>query len=136
MRESKPIDDESEASSSTVSITSIFTLPFLHIDCKKPQREKNPEMSSVILRSRLINLLSKCNHRLLSSNLASNPPKEPLITAEALTSDQPPPPLAPDSSTSSSKSWSFLKYSLVGALTGATTATGYVSYGMLGFYLN
>ncbi|PON33379.1 FCP1 domain containing protein [Parasponia andersonii] len=86
-------------------------------------------MSSIILRSRLINLLSKRNRRLFSSDLASNPPKEPLIAAEARASDQPPPPPAtPDSSTSGGKSWSFLKYSLVGALTGATVATGYVSY--------
>lgn len=86
-------------------------------------------MSSIILRSRLISLLAKHNQRLLSSNLASNPPKEPLIAAQTLVSDQPSPPSTPDSNVSSSKAWKFLKYTLVGALTGATAVTGYVSYG-------
>ncbi|KAM6552639.1 hypothetical protein CsatB_013401 [Cannabis sativa] len=86
-------------------------------------------MSSVLLRSRLTNLISKRNRRLLSSDVASNPPKEPLIAAQALASDQPPPPGTPESSNAStSKSLSFLKYSLIAAITGATAATGYVSY--------
>ncbi|EXB36079.1 Mitochondrial import inner membrane translocase subunit TIM50 [Morus notabilis] len=86
-------------------------------------------MSSVMLRPRLITLLSKHNRRVLSSGVASNAPKEPLIAAEALAADQPPPPAAdPNSTASVRKSWSFLKYAIAGALTGATAATGYLSY--------
>ncbi|KAF3453322.1 hypothetical protein FNV43_RR03762 [Rhamnella rubrinervis] len=86
-------------------------------------------MSSIVLRSRLISMLSKHNRRLLSSNLSSNPPKEPLYGAQTLVSDQPPPPTSPESNASSSKPWNFLKYTLIGSLAGATAATGYVSYG-------
>ncbi|KAL5548617.1 hypothetical protein UlMin_003848 [Ulmus minor] len=82
----------------------------------------------MVPRSRLVTLLSNRSRRLFSSGLASNPPKEPLIAAEALAADQPPPPAAPESSSSGRKSWKFFTYSLIGALTGATAFTGYVSY--------
>ncbi|KAK9939803.1 hypothetical protein M0R45_016489 [Rubus argutus] len=91
-------------------------------------------MSSILLRSRLVSLVSKRSRRLLSSDVASNPPKEPLIAAETIVSNRtpppppPPPPSAPASSASARKPWNFLKYSLIGALTGATASVAYVSY--------
>ncbi|KAM1168497.1 hypothetical protein ACFX19_030927 [Malus domestica] len=92
-------------------------------------------MSSILLRSRSISRLLKANGRLLSSDVPSTPPKEPLVGTQSLISDTtspppppPPPPSAPAPNASSSKSWNFLKYSLIGAITGATAAVGYVSY--------
>lgn len=82
----------------------------------------------------------------MSSNVVSGVPKEPLApsaaTATAPASAPPPPPnnataatsttplpSATDGNpTSSNKGWRFLKYSLFGALTGATAAAGYATY--------
>ncbi|CAN6557689.1 unnamed protein product [Malus baccata var. baccata] len=90
-------------------------------------------MSSILLRSRSVSWLLKRNRRLLSSDVASTPSKEPLIGAQSLVSDltsppPPPPQSTPATNASSSKSWNFLKYSLIGAITGATASVGYVSY--------
>ncbi|XP_062017511.1 mitochondrial import inner membrane translocase subunit TIM50 [Rosa rugosa] len=89
-------------------------------------------MSSTLLRSRLASLASKRGRRLLSSDVASNPPKDPFVAAETLASNRtpppPPPPSAAAASASTRKPWSFLKYSLIGALTGATASVAYVSY--------
>ncbi|CAB4278196.1 unnamed protein product [Prunus armeniaca] len=92
-------------------------------------------MSSILLRSRLVSRLLKRNRRLFSSDVASTPPKEPLIGAQALVSDlspppppPPPPPSTEASNASSGKAWNFLKYSLIGAITGATATVGYASY--------
>lgn len=88
-------------------------------------------MSPIFLRSRLlVTLLRKQNRRLLSSDCASSHFREPLVAAQTVVADQPPPPTSPDSNRSSSKAWKFFKYTLIGALTGAAAATGYVSYGM------
>ncbi|KAB1215118.1 Mitochondrial import inner membrane translocase subunit TIM50 [Morella rubra] len=102
--------------------------------------------STAILRSHLGCSPSKRFRRLLSSNVVSGVPKEPLApsaaTATAPASAPPPPPnnataatsttplpSATDGNpTSSNKGWRFLKYSLFGALTGATAAAGYATY--------
>ncbi|RZC27417.1 Mitochondrial import inner membrane translocase subunit TIM50 isoform B [Glycine soja] len=65
-------------------------------------------MSLGILRSRAISLASK---RFLCTNAASASP-----------------PLPPPPSAASPSRWSFLKYALVGALTGGTVFAGYASY--------
>ncbi|KAJ7960919.1 Mitochondrial import inner membrane translocase subunit TIM50 [Quillaja saponaria] len=85
-------------------------------------------MSSTILRSRVVSFISNCNRRSLCSNVVTNPPKEPLAAAD--TSVSPPtPPVAPIAEANSTKKgWSFFKYTLVGALTGATAASGYATY--------
>ncbi|KAI5334294.1 hypothetical protein L3X38_024427 [Prunus dulcis] len=92
-------------------------------------------MSSILLRCRLVSRVLKRNRRLFSSDVASTPPKEPLIGAQSLVSDltpppppPPPPPSTEASNASSGKSWNFLKYSLIGAITGATATVGYASY--------
>lgn len=94
-------------------------------------------MSSILLRCRLVSRVLKRNRRLFSSDVASTPPKEPLIGAQSLVSDltpppppPPPPPSTEASNASSGKAWNFLKYSLIGAITGATATVGYASYGM------
>lgn len=102
--------------------------------------------SALILRSRLASSLSKRYIRLLSSDVVSGDPKEPLAPSSAsvaaatstasssagngsegagagAVADQ-----APVESSSNSKGWRFLKYGLIGALTGATATAGYASY--------
>nr|XP_023886967.1 mitochondrial import inner membrane translocase subunit TIM50 [Quercus suber] len=102
--------------------------------------------SALILRSRLASSLSKRYIRLLSSDVVSGAPKEPLAPSSAsvaaatstasssagnggegagagAVADQ-----APVESSSNSKGWRFLKYGLIGALTGATATAGYASY--------
>lgn len=102
--------------------------------------------SALILRSRLASSLSKQYIRLLSSDVVSGAPKEPLAPSSAsvaaatstasssagnggegagagAVADQ-----APVESSSNSKGWRFLKYGLIGALTGATATAGYASY--------
>ncbi|KAG2678233.1 hypothetical protein I3843_12G136000 [Carya illinoinensis] len=95
-------------------------------------------MSFPILRSRLASSLTKHHRRPLSSDVLSGAPKEPLAssTASAAAVTPPPPntttdaPLGPSDAniSSSNKGWRFLKYGLIGALTGATATAGYVSY--------
>lgn len=91
---------------------------------------------SIVTRSRRIFsivLKSNKNPRLYSS-VTANPPKEPIISSSILT-DQPPstnPPPPPTESAAAAKGggqpWSFLKYSLIAALTGGVAATGYATY--------
>ena len=94
-----------------------------------------PTMSPLIFRSRFFSLLKNRHGRLMSSDLASTPSKDALNASQKLVSDQIPPDAqttsATSSSSSSSKPWNFFKYSLIGALTGATAVAGYASYGIL-----
>ncbi|XP_021287986.1 mitochondrial import inner membrane translocase subunit TIM50 [Herrania umbratica] len=98
-------------------------------------------MSSVILRSRIIS--SSCRSKIInrrvyssgvvSSSSSSNPSKETIISSQSILSDQspaPPPPPAPEASpqVSGRKGWSFLKYGLTAAVTGAIGYTCYLSY--------
>ncbi|XP_023534832.1 mitochondrial import inner membrane translocase subunit TIM50 [Cucurbita pepo subsp. pepo] len=91
-------------------------------------------MSPLIFRSRFVSLLKNRHGRLMSSDLASTPSKDAINASQKLISDQIPPdvqgPTGSSSSSSSttSKPWNFLKYSLIGALTGATAVAGYASY--------
>ncbi|KAH7546917.1 hypothetical protein FEM48_Zijuj01G0251600 [Ziziphus jujuba var. spinosa] len=104
-------------------------------------------MSAILLRSRLVSsLLRNRNRRLFSSDLATNRSNyqselsshlskdQPLKAAQTVVADQPPPPPPPPPPTSQgsnrsrSKAWSFLKYALFGAVTGAAAFTCYVSY--------
>ena len=104
-------------------------------------------MSSIFLRSRIIsnNCSSKIiNRRVLSSGVvssSSNPSKETIIASQSILSDQsppPPPPPAPEVSPQASgrKSWSFLKYGLIAAVTGAIGYAGYLSYSKSFFRFN
>ncbi|XP_058745021.1 mitochondrial import inner membrane translocase subunit TIM50 [Vicia villosa] len=68
-------------------------------------------MSLRILRSRFSSVASSSSKRFLSTNAAPTAP-------------QPPPP----SATTSPNRWNFLKYAVIGALTGAAAVTGYASY--------
>lgn len=99
------------------------------IQKKKPTGTETLTMFSSILRSRLLSSMPKRSRRLFSSDLASNPPKEPVIAAQTLVSNQAPAATSPESNATSSKSLNFLKYTLVGALTGAAAATIYASNG-------
>uniref|UniRef100_A0A2N9ISA5 Mitochondrial import inner membrane translocase subunit TIM50 n=1 Tax=Fagus sylvatica TaxID=28930 RepID=A0A2N9ISA5_FAGSY len=109
-------------------------------------------MSSAILRSRLASGLSKrCYRRLLSSDVVSGTPKEPLAPSSATIASATSSTSTTSSSSapnangnagdsagaiadqapsggSNSKGWRFLKYSLVGALIGATATAGYATY--------
>ncbi|KAE9456576.1 hypothetical protein C3L33_11528, partial [Rhododendron williamsianum] len=79
---------------------------------------------SAIARSRLLSLITK-NNRRRYSDFTSNPHKEPFTSSSSANDyDRPPPP--PDSP--EKKSWSFLKYTLVAALTGGVATAGYASY--------
>ncbi|XP_022139636.1 mitochondrial import inner membrane translocase subunit TIM50 [Momordica charantia] len=85
-------------------------------------------MSPLIFRSRFISLLKNRHGRLMSSDLASSASKDPINASQKLVPDQIPPDAQATTSSSTSKPLSFLKYSLIGALTGATAAAGYASY--------
>ncbi|XP_022753048.1 mitochondrial import inner membrane translocase subunit TIM50-like isoform X2 [Durio zibethinus] len=97
-------------------------------------------MFSIVLRSRIIsnNCSSKIyNRRVLSSGVvsssSSNPSKETIAASQSILSDQSTPPSpSPESEAaphaSGRKSWSFLKYGLTAAVTGAVGYTGYLSY--------
>ncbi|KAI8557492.1 hypothetical protein RHMOL_Rhmol04G0014800 [Rhododendron molle] len=87
---------------------------------------------SAIARSRLLSLISK-NNRRRYSDLTSNPHKEPFTSSSFANDYDRPPPPPPDSSipppdSPEKKSWSFLKYTLVAALTGGVATAGYASY--------
>lgn len=93
-------------------------------------------MSPLIFRSRFISLLKNRHGRLMSSDLASTPSKDAINASQKLVSDQIPPDAQSTTTTSSSstsKPLNFLKYSLIGALTGATAVAGYASYGTFSF---
>ncbi|KAE8680270.1 Mitochondrial import inner membrane translocase subunit TIM50 [Hibiscus syriacus] len=103
-------------------------------------------MSSIALRSRVVSIDSSSkiiSRRVLSSGVtssssssSSNPAKEAVIPSQSILSDQPtpptptPPPPAPEASpqVSRRKSWSFLKYGLISAVTGTIGYAGYLSY--------
>ncbi|XP_058210836.1 mitochondrial import inner membrane translocase subunit TIM50 [Rhododendron vialii] len=87
---------------------------------------------SAIARSRLLSLITK-NNRRRYSDFTSNPHKEPFTTSSSFANDYDRPPPPPDSSipppdSPEKKSWSFLKYTLVAALTGGVATAGYASY--------
>ncbi|CAI9275745.1 unnamed protein product [Lactuca saligna] len=91
---------------------------------------------SIITRSRRIFsivLKSNKNPRLYSS-VTANPPKEPIISSSILSdqaaSSTPPPP--PESAAAAKggggQPWSFLKYSIIAAVTGGVATAGYATY--------
>ncbi|KAK5810645.1 Mitochondrial import inner membrane translocase subunit TIM50 -like protein [Gossypium arboreum] len=96
-------------------------------------------MSPIVLRSRICS--HKCsskiiNRRAFSSGVDSSssiPSKETVIASQSILSDQSPvphPPPAPETfpPASGGKIWSFLKYGLLGAVTGTVGYAGYLSY--------
>lgn len=105
-------------------------------------------MASIVLRSRLLPRLTKLRSRNLrcfsaeasSSNSSSRYPG--VTSTQSMFSDfpppnQPPPPPPPPVEASAAaatgkerKGLKYLGYTLLWALTGATAATGYASYGM------
>ncbi|KAI4306204.1 hypothetical protein L6164_029499 [Bauhinia variegata] len=86
-------------------------------------------MASTIFRSRAISLQSWRNRRLLSSNVVSGgPPKEPLASSESTISSATDSSAPTADANGTKKGWTFLKFAIVGALTGATAAAGYATY--------
>nr|DAD37066.1 TPA_asm: hypothetical protein HUJ06_007707 [Nelumbo nucifera] len=82
---------------------------------------------SRIVRSRLLLYLSK-NNRPFCSSVSANPPKEPIASSASILNDQPPSTPSSPSSTSEKKSWSFLKFGVVGAFIGAAATASYATY--------
>ncbi|XP_051125319.1 mitochondrial import inner membrane translocase subunit TIM50 [Andrographis paniculata] len=82
---------------------------------------------STLIRSRphLFSILTR-NNRRLSSNLATEPPKESIIS-DSILRDQPP-PSAPPPPVAEKNSWGFLKYGLIATLTGGVATAGYATY--------
>ncbi|KAK4723588.1 hypothetical protein R3W88_026367 [Solanum pinnatisectum] len=82
-------------------------------------------------KSRIFSIISRSNRR-FSSTVASEPPKEPIISSSSLLKDQAPPsqnlPPPTESSVAEKKSWSFLKYSVIAAVTGGVATAGYATY--------
>ncbi|KAJ4981406.1 hypothetical protein NE237_032243 [Protea cynaroides] len=72
-----------------------------------------------IVRSRLLPFISR-SRRTFCSSVSAKFPKEPIVASESLVNDQPPP--------TQKKSWNFLKFGLVGALTAASATAGYATY--------
>lgn len=96
-------------------------------------------MASTMLRSRILSIASrtnKPNRRFFCSN------KESIISSQSITSDQSAAAgEAPAQAVggSENKAWSFFKYGIAGALTGATAFAGYASYGLfyyISMYIN
>nr|GLL17646.1 mitochondrial import inner membrane translocase subunit TIM50 [Ipomoea trifida] len=92
-------------------------------------------MSAILRRQpRLFSVISR-NNRRFSSNATADPPKEPIISSSTILSDQPPPSDAstpkPPPAGAEKKPWSFLKYSLIAALTGGVATAGYATYAEL-----
>ncbi|XP_062170235.1 mitochondrial import inner membrane translocase subunit TIM50 [Alnus glutinosa] len=101
-------------------------------------------MSSGILRSRIASVVSKHYRRLLSSDAGSGAPKEPLAppiatstasasassntTTNATAASNASPSAVEANATSSNKGLRFLKYGIIGAVTGASAYAGYASY--------
>ncbi|KAK2979127.1 hypothetical protein RJ640_021761 [Escallonia rubra] len=97
---------------------------------------------SALVRSRLLSIVRTSNRRYCSSAAVNPPPKEPIAAAaSSIIGNQPPPPSStvppPATSGAEKKSWSFLKYGLIAALTGGVATAGYVTYGTASsLYLN
>ncbi|KAF8409720.1 hypothetical protein HHK36_005799 [Tetracentron sinense] len=80
-------------------------------------------------RSRLL-FYSLKNNRPFCSNVSANPPKEHIFASASLLNDQPPPSTSTSTPPNAieKNSWSFLKFGLLGALTGAAATAGYATY--------
>ncbi|KAK2997944.1 hypothetical protein RJ639_026643 [Escallonia herrerae] len=88
---------------------------------------------SALVRSRLLSIVRMSNRPYCSSAVVNPPPKEPIATAaSSIIGNQPPPSSStvppPATSGAEKKSWSFLKYSLIAALTGGVATAGYATY--------
>ncbi|RVW50158.1 Mitochondrial import inner membrane translocase subunit TIM50 [Vitis vinifera] len=101
-------------------------------------------MSATIRSRGLCSFISK-NNRLFCSKVSSSPPKpppspasvaaadqspanQPIISSAALVDGQNPPPIPPPAPPAAKKSWNFLKFGLIGALTVGVATAGYASY--------
>ncbi|XAR56780.1 hypothetical protein NMG60_11037371 [Bertholletia excelsa] len=86
---------------------------------------------SAIARSRILSIISKANRRFYSE-VTANPPREPIISSSVVNNQPPPPstpsPPPPSAAETEKKSWNFLKYSLIAALTGGVATAGYATY--------
>ncbi|XP_057980215.1 mitochondrial import inner membrane translocase subunit TIM50 [Malania oleifera] len=80
-------------------------------------------MSASIARSRLVSFAAKNTRRRFCS-------KEPIASTSSLVTDPPPPssPPLPPPDAAPSKSWSFLKYAIIGTFAGVAATAGYASY--------
>ncbi|KAF6145059.1 hypothetical protein GIB67_013410 [Kingdonia uniflora] len=85
-------------------------------------------MSKITQSRRLLFYFTK-NNKPFSSIASETPQPEPLISSSSLLNDQPPPSLeSPPPPETSSKSWGFLKFGGIAALTGAAATAGYATY--------
>lgn len=89
---------------------------------------------SRVVASRLLRSLSKksINIRRFCSEASANPSKEPIIASQALLNDQSA-ARPPSDAAEKKKSWNFLKFGIVGALTGAAGTAAYATYGISSF---
>ncbi|PIN01979.1 TFIIF-interacting CTD phosphatase, including NLI-interacting factor [Handroanthus impetiginosus] len=88
-------------------------------------------MSALIRnRLRLYSAIWK-NNRQFSSNAATEPPREPIVSSSVLGDQTPQPPSGsptPPPASKAKSSWSFLKYGLIAAVTGGIATAGYATY--------
>ncbi|KAJ6298405.1 hypothetical protein OIU76_019540 [Salix suchowensis] len=85
-------------------------------------------MASALIRSRILSKASrtnKSNRRFFCSNKESTISSQPIISDLSAAAGEAP---AQAVGSSENKAWSFFKYGIVGALTGATAFAGYASY--------
>ncbi|KAH8518982.1 hypothetical protein H0E87_000716 [Populus deltoides] len=85
-------------------------------------------MASTMLRSRILSIASrtnKPNRRFFCSNKESTISSQSIISDQSAAAGEAP---AQAVGSSENKAWSFFKYGIVGALTGATAFAGYASY--------
>ncbi|KAD3642113.1 hypothetical protein E3N88_31337 [Mikania micrantha] len=92
-------------------------------------------MSMVARSRRIFSIVKNNKNTLLYSSVSANGPSEPIVSSAILgnqpTSSTPPPPSPPESAAAGSvggKPLSFLKYTLIAALTGGVATAGYVTY--------
>lgn len=96
-------------------------------------------MASALIRSRILSKASrtnKPNSRFFCSNKESTISSQPIISDLTAAAGEAP---AQAVGSSENKAWSFFKYGIVGALTGATAFAGYASYGLfyyISMYIN
>ena len=94
-------------------------------------------MATIARSRRIFSLVLKSNKNpRLYSTVSANGPKEPIISSSILgdPSSTTPPPVPPPESAEAARvggqPWSFLKYTLLAAVTGVAATAGYATYGM------
>ncbi|CAI9784096.1 unnamed protein product [Fraxinus pennsylvanica] len=86
---------------------------------------------SALVRSRTrMFSINSININRFSSSVTTGPSKESIISSSRILNDQPPssPTQPPPAARAEKKSWNFLKYGLIAALTGGVATAGYATY--------